>query len=195
MKIKILEEALKSERCIISVTGPHAGEGPADICIRKFKDIENIGKTFWLERSRGLEPIHVQRFCRDSPAFAFLVEPTEGGAGPAKRNDAANEYSSDNENWASIPNGMSPVTGRITKASKALVFDAMDTSVSETIDLWKYSVFLDEDNPLKFIQGCSAVCAIKKDMSMHPDRMKSRYRRIVAVAKLTEPYCVWLRKL
>jgi hypothetical protein len=47
--------------------------------------------------------------------------------------------------------------------------------------------------PIKFILGCSTVCAIKKDMAYHSDKMKSRHRVIVAVARLAEPYCVWVR--
>ena len=70
----------------------------------------------------------------------------------------------------------------------------MTTNVSGTIDLWKYSDFSAEEKPLKlYLVFYSTVCVIQKDMSTHPDRMKSRYRRIIAVAKLTEPYCVWLR--
>jgi hypothetical protein len=43
------------------------------------------------------------------------------------------------------------------------------------------------------MDASATACAVQKNMSAHPNRMKSRYRRIVAVARLAEPYCVWVR--
>ena len=190
----LLEKALKNDRCIISVMGVHAGEGVDVIFNRKIADIERTGKTFWLMRSPKALPIHVQNICKSSSAYTTFVEPaSKGGARPTTNNETAREYSTDKKIWSQLPKGVGPVTGKIDSSATALVFDAMTTTVSGTIDLWKYSDFSDEDEPLKFILGCSTVCVIQKDMSMHPDRMKSRYRGIVAVAKLTEPYCAWLR--
>ncbi len=190
----LLEEALKSDRCIISVMGAHAGEGVDAIFNRKIADIERTGKTFWLMRSPKARPIQVQDICKSSPAYTIFVEPaSKGGARPTTNNEAAKEHSADKKIWSQLPKGVSPVTGKIDSSATALVFDRMTTNVSGTIDLWKYSDFSVEEKPLKFILGCSTVCVIQKDMSTHPDRMKSRYRGIIAVAKLTEPYCVWLR--
>ena len=174
--------------------GVHAGEGVDVIFNRKIADIERTGKTFWLMRSPKALPIHVQNICKSSSAYTTFVEPaSKGGARPTTNNETAREHSTDKKIWSQLPKGVGPVTGKIDSSATALVFDAMTTTVSGTIDLWKYSDFSDEDEPLKFILGCSTVCVIQKDMSMHPDRMKSRYRGIVAVAKLTEPYCAWLR--
>ncbi len=190
----LLEEALKSDRCIISVMGAHAGEGADVIFNRKIADIERTGKTFWLMRSPKARPIQVQDICKPSPAYTIFVEPaSKGGARPTTNNEAAKEHSADKKIWSQLPKGGGPVTGKIDSSATALVFDRMTTNVSGTIDLWKYSDFSVEEKPLKFILGCSTVCVIQKDMSTHPDRMKSRYRGIIAVAKLTEPYCVWLR--
>ena len=190
----LLEEALKSDRCIISVMGAHAGEGADVIFNRKIADIERTGKTFWLMRSPKARPIQVQDICKSSPAYTIFVEPaSKGGARPTTNNEAAKEHSADKKIWSQFPKGVGPVTGKIDSSATALVFDRMTTNVSGTIDLWKYSDFSVEEKPLKFILGCSTVCVIQKDMSTHPDRMKSRYRGIISVAKLTEPYCVWLR--
>jgi len=190
----LLEEALKSDRCIISVMGAHAGEGADVIFNRKIADIERTGKTFWLMRSPKARPIQVQDICKPSPAYTIFVEPaSKGGARPTTNNEAAKEHSADKKIWFQLPKGVGPVTGKIDSSATALVFDRMTTNVSGTIDLWKYSDFSVEEKPLKFILGCSTVCVIQKDMSTHPDRMKSRYRGIISVAKLTEPYCVWLR--
>jgi hypothetical protein len=61
------------------------------------------------------------------------------------------------------------------------------------IDLWRYADYEDSKKPIKLILGCSTVCAEIKDMSIHPEKLKSRYRRIVAVARLSKPYGVLLR--
>ena len=190
----LLEDALISDQCIISVMGAHAGEGIDVIFKRKIADIERTGKTFWLMRSPKARPIHVQTICKSSPTYTIFVEPaSKGGARPTTNSEAAREYSADKKAWSQLPNKVGPVTGKIDSNSTALVFDMLTTDVSGTIDLWKYSDFSDQGKPLKFILGCSTVCVIQQDMSMHTDRMKSRYRDIVAVAKLMEPYCVWLR--
>jgi hypothetical protein len=47
--------------------------------------------------------------------------------------------------------------------------------------------------PVRFKLGLSTICAVQKKMMRHPDRMKSRYRRVVAVGRLVEPYCAWVR--
>lgn len=190
----LLEEALKSNRCIISVMGAHAGEGVDVIFNRKITDIEQTGITFWLMRSPKARPMQVQNICNSSFTYTIFVKPaSKGGARPTTNNEAAKEYSANKKLWSQLPNGVGPVTGKIDSSATALVFDRMTTNISGTIDLWNYCDFSDNEKPLKFILGCSTVCAIKKDMSLHPEKMKSRYRGIVAVAKLVEPFCVWLR--
>jgi hypothetical protein len=190
----LLKEALSSPRCIISVMGDHAGEDVDTIFNRKTDDITRVGKTFWLMKSPKARPVRVQEICESSPVYMIFVEPaTKGGARPTKTGDVAKKYSSDGQTWHPIPEGLSPVTGKLDKGAAALVFDVMTTAVSGTLDLWSYADFSDLQKPMKFILGCSTVCAVKKNMTSHPGRMKSRYRGIVAVARLAEPYCVSLR--
>jgi len=190
----LLNEALLSPRCIISVMGDHAGEAVDAIFSRKTADINRIGKTFWLMKSPKARPAQVQEICKPSPAYIIFVEPaTKGGARPTTTEDAAKEYSPDGQSWHPIPEGLSPVTGKLDRGAAALVFDVMTTVVSGTLDLWSYADFSDVQKPMKFILGCSTACAIKKDMTPHPGRMKSRYRGIVSVARLAKPYCVSLR--
>jgi hypothetical protein len=193
-KMTLLEAALACPCCIISVMGNHAGEGVDEIFDRKTADIERTGKTFWLMKSPKARPAQVHEICRLTPAYTIFVEPaTMGGTRPTTRDDAARECSDDGKIWHRLPEGISPVTGKLDSGAAALVFDMMTTAVSGTIDLWGYGDFSVAQSPLKFILGCSTVCAIKKDMTSHPKRMKSRYREIIAVARLAEPYCVWLR--
>jgi hypothetical protein len=190
----LLEAALKSPRCIVSVMGDHAGEGAEVIFDRKTADIARTGVTFWLIRSPKARPHQVQKLCNPLPAYAIFVEPaTRGGARSTTKNDAAREYSRDGGLWHLFPEEMSPVTGKLDNAATALVFDMIITDVCGILDLWNYSEAFEPDKPLRFILGCSTVCAIKKDMKSNPEKMKSRYREIVAVARFANPYCVWIR--
>ena len=128
-----------------------------------------------------------------SPTYTIFVEPaTKGGARPTTEEDAAKEYSANRVAWFQPPNGLSPVTGKLAGAT-ALVFDMMTTDISGSLDLWDYGDVLDIHKPLRFRLGCSTVCAVRNDTKSHPEKMKSRYRGIVAVARLADPYCVWLR--
>jgi hypothetical protein len=75
----------------------------------------------------------------------------------------------------------------------AFVFDELTTEVDDIVDLWAYADASDSNKPLRFALGLSTLCAVRKDMSTHPGQMKSRYRRVVAVGRLVDPYSVWLR--
>jgi hypothetical protein len=190
----LLEEILTSPQCVISVMGDHAGEGADAIFYRKAKAIEQAEKTFWVIKSPKARPVQVQSLCKKMHTYTIFVEPaTRGGARPTTSEDEAKEYSADRQLWHRLPEGISPVTGKIDSSTAALVFDTLTTAVNGTLDLWSYGDASDPQKPVKFILGCSTVCAIRKDMTQHPERMKSRYRRIVAAARLAEPYCVWLR--
>ena len=136
----------------------------------------------------------VQGVCTATEAYAIFVEPaTKGGARPTIEEDPAKECSNDRVLWNTLPNGLSPVTGKLDSSATAFVFDQMATDVNVTLDLWNYGELSDINGPLRFILSCSTVCAVRKDTKSHPERMKSRYRGIVAVARLATPYCVWVR--
>lgn len=190
----LLEAALKCQKYVVSVMGAHAGEGTDAIFVRKKADIERTGVTFWLMRSPKSKPPQVQEICRPFPAYAIFVEPaTKGGARPTTEEDAAKEYSEDRVSWCKLSKDLSPVTGKLDAGATALVFDTMTTDVNGVLDLWDYGEAMDTHKPLRFALGCSTVCAVRKDMKSHPEKMKSRYRGIVAVARLADPYCVWIR--
>jgi hypothetical protein len=190
----LLEGALACPQCVVSVMGDHAGEGADAIFDRKKADIKRIGKTFWLMRSPKARPAQVQEICKTIPACTIFIEPaTKGGARPTTEEDAAKEYSDDRVLWHRLPKGLSPVTGKLDTGATALVFDMMTTYFGGTLDLWNYGESSDIHKPLRFILGCSTVCAVRRDTRSHPEKMKSRYRGIVAVARLADPYCVWIR--
>lgn len=186
--------ALAQPVCIVSVMGPHAQEDTDAIFVRKRADIARVGLTFWLMRSPKARPPQVSALCRNSPASVLFVGPaTPGGARPTTKGDAATEYSCDRRSWHTLPDGLSPVTGKLDSCAAALVFDMLTTDVDTTLDLWDYADASTPATPLRFRLGCSTVCAVRTDMKLHSNRMKSRHRAIVAVARLTHPYCVWLR--
>lgn len=190
----LLEAALACPQCVLSVIGDHAGQGADVIFKRKIADIERTGITFWLVRSPKARPPQVQEICNTIPSYTIFVESaTKGGARPTTKENAAKEYSDNGILWYRLPIGLGPVTGKLDTGASALAFDMMTTAVHGTLDLWSYGDALDAHKPLRFIMGCSTICAIRKDMKLHPERMKSRFRIIVAVARFTKPYCVWIR--
>ncbi len=192
--MSIIESALKCPQCVISVMGDHAGEDANTIFDRKKVDIQRKGITFWLIRSPKAKPPNVQQVCNSFPSYTIFIEPaTKGGARPTTKEDAAKEYSNDGKVWHQLPEGLGPVTGKLDKAATSIVFDKIETDIDATLDLWNYAEAFDVHKPIKFILGCSTVCAIIKDMKVIPDRIKSRYRKIVAVGRIVEPYSVWLR--
>lgn len=195
-----MDEYTENKYAIISIIGPHAGECEEEIFARKIMDSKKFGRTFWLVRSWQDKPDIVQAFCtqaqnEDQKVHCIFIEPSSrGGATPTKTSTLAKQYSKDNVNWLELPNGLSSVTGKIDGSAYALVFDNLD--LQETLlDLWNYASSETTSEPVKIRQGASTICAIKKDMSAIPEtnKIKSRYRRIVAVGRLCDPYGVWLR--
>ena len=180
--------------------GPHAGESEKRIFDRKIADIDKVGKTFWLNRSQKARPIMVQRLCQEAKdngqdCYCLFIEPSsKGGALPASSQETARIYSIDGTVWQSFPDWLGPVTGKIGGGSQALVFDELELAKSMSrINLWDYADFTNSTLPLKIILGVSTLCAIRKDMSSHKDKMTSNRRRIIAVGRICEPCCVYLR--
>jgi len=181
---------------ILSVMGPHAGEDEAKIYQRKILDIDNTGMTFWLVRSNQAKPDAVQQMCKvakseSSDIYCYLIDPSSR-ASPTKYAESAKAYSQDKITWRDFPSSLGPVTGRIDKGAYALVFSEIKLS-NFNIDLWNYSNYFKQIEPIIFRQGGSTVCSIQKDSRAHPKKMQSNLRVVRAVARLTEPYEVWLK--
>jgi hypothetical protein len=184
---------------VVSVMGPHAGEDSAAIFTRKMADVRNAGRTFWLIRSYKAKADTIQMIasivCKKSskPFCAFLAPSLPGGATPTKTASAAAEYSIDRLEWRRLPVEITPVTGRIGDNTCALVFDQLSLRETTVVDLWQYADFLYPDQPVIIRQGASTVGVVRADTSMHPRRMKSRLRQVVAIGRMVEPFAVWLR--
>lgn len=191
----LVDEALLARRCVISVMGAHAGEDAAAIFSRKIGDCRKVGRTFWVARSAKARPAQVRAMCNGARGYVLFVEPAApGGARPTSASESATEYSSFRVTWFPLPSGIGPVTGQVDDSAAALVLDQLVVDVdSRTVDLWSYADNGESDKPLRIILGLCTVCAVRKDMSGHPERMKSHHRRIVGVARLVSPYCVWVR--
>ncbi|MFN0149552.1 MAG: hypothetical protein ACKVU1_02440 [bacterium] len=190
----LLQDALDAPWCVISVMGAHAGEDVNVIFDRKAADCQTAGQTFWVAKSAKARPGQVQELCASSAGYVIFVEPaTPGGARPTTQADRATEYSADRLRWLALPPGIGPVTGQLDGAATALVFDRLATNVEGVLDLWRYSDAASPDLPVRFKLGLSTVCALRETTALHPYRMKSRYRGIVAVGRLKEPYCAWVR--
>ena len=179
---------------IISVIGSHAGESEADIFRRKQEEIKQAGKSFWLIKSHKAKTEHVQDICRtasreNQDVYCVFIEAAQkSGAIPTKNDSVAVKFSSDKIIWSDIPTGIK-VTGKIDKNTTALVFGTLEVIDEDDIDLWNYSDFLHDEQPIKIMQVSSTLCCIKKNNA----GMKSRYRKIVAIGKLKEPFAVWLK--
>lgn len=191
-----LVEATVCPRCIITVMGGHAGEGEDTIFNRKIDDIEQNGRTFWVVRSRKAQPFQLQEMCKTETAYVIFVSPaTKGGARDTVTNNSASEFSTNGADWSPLPEGLGPVTGKLDSQTSALVLDRLTLTIKDELelDLCDYADFSDPTMPLKLMQGCSTICSVRKDMRHHPDKPKSRIRDVIAVGRLAQPYCVWVR--
>jgi len=127
----------------------------------------------------------------DNALAFFITAAAIGGAAPTVNAERANRYSRDHVSWENLPKDLSPVTGKIDNNTYALIFDQLEL-VNGVMDLWNYSAFLSREDPIRIFRGASTVCAIKNNMSNHPSRIQTHYRKILAMGKFCEPYSVWL---
>ena len=200
----LVSSALQAPYAVISTIGPHAGETVENILRRKSHDIKAAGRTFWLVRSNKATPENVQALCqRSGTAYALFIERATATTLQAtasidgtRESVKARKYSPTpltNPTWRPFPPGIGDVTGNITRITCALVIDQLEmVQRTREIDLWAYRDFEDPDRSIIFNQGSSTFCAVKSNLSNHPAGMKSRYRSVVAVARLTEPFGVWV---
>jgi hypothetical protein len=192
--VTLVDQALAAPECVLSVMGAHAGEGVDVIFERKMADVDATGLTFWVAKSPKARPAQVRSLCAARAGYViFLEAATPSGARPTVTSDPASEYSTDQVNWLPLPAGIGPVTGKMDNSATAFVFDRLAAGSSRVLDLWQYADRHDASQPVRFILGRSTICAVRGDMTGHSRRMKSRFRRVVAVGRLAEPACIWLR--
>ena len=151
-----------------------------------------VGRTFWLVTSSKVKPSAVQEMYQVSDVGYMVFVKSSGLARPTTTEIYASRYSTDQRTWQPIPTSLGPVTGKIGPSAKAFICDALELCHSEPFDMWGYAELPGGTRPLDTRIGHSTVCGLKRDMSDHPKRMKSRFRPIAACARLRAPFCVWL---
>jgi len=186
------------EYLIISVMGPHAGESEVEIFDRKIQDIKTSGITFWLMKSHKAKPNMVQELYFRAKGEGknsyclFIGASSTGGAVPTKSAMTACSFSKNKIEWHPLIDVLSPVTGKIDNHTYALTFDELEI-INGITDLWHYADFFDMSSPLKIIQGASTVCAVRKNMTHHKEKIKSHLRDVMAIGRLCDPGCVYLK--
>ena len=73
-----------------------------------------------------------------------------------------------------------------------MILDQLQNVNKEYLNLNDFAEF-NKNTPLKFALGCSTICAIEKDKTSHPNRVKSNKREIWAIGRLRESFCVWIK--
>lgn len=180
----LVRAAFATDRVILSVMGAHAGEDESAIFARKMGDISSSGQTFWVYGSHSARPDRVQ--ISGSRYVLFLSPASSNGARPTTTSVCASCFSRDKNIWAPLPT-VGPVTGKLP--SYAFVMSEL-SFCAEVIDLWEYASV---DSAVRFRLGASTVIANRRDTSTDPLRMRSRFRRVVAIGKLVEPFAVWVK--
>ena len=175
---------MNKEKIIFTIVGPHAKENLDDIFSRKKRDIKKEGKTFWvIKRIKQKKPNDVQEFCKNPDVKIYFISPaTKDGAQDTKSNTKNKEYSEDNKCWNKLP--ISKVTG--TGKDCAFILDSLEMKNNCEIDINHYAE--ESHKPVEFLRGASTICAIKEDMTSHPNRLKSNIRKVWAVGTLKYPY-------
>ena len=124
---------------VFSVVGPHVGSSVESILKDKVDDINKIGKTFWLQCSLGAPPSVVQHICKMETNICCFFIISIGNARDTKIKKYAASYSENYKDWQRMPEGMSPVSGRIGSLAQALVMNKLDIC-DEQIDIGKYKI-------------------------------------------------------
>jgi len=162
--------------------------------------VDDAGKSFWIYGQSAMDsPRDIQQRCRvlaenGREAFCVFIEPSSsGGAQMTKSRNPAVQYSSDQNLWQDIPSGIL-ATGRMP--TSAMVFDEIRFD-NETrlmgVNLWDYRLFQSPGAAVIFGQGRSTKCCELGSSTDDPMKLISNLRYAVALARLTEPYAVWVR--
>lgn len=175
---------------ILSLAGEHASELFDEIIQRKKKDIENVGYTFWLESSYKTKPDTVQSFAslasKEGIELNCLLY--KGKTQDTKHTTKAKQYSIDKKNWIDIDSQLSPITGRMSDSTHALMFNKLESVDNLQLILENYVEF-ENQKPIRNYPNASTFCAIKKFEKFEANNP----RKIFAIGKMHKPSSVWLR--
>ena len=183
----------QEDYAILSLAGRHAKESFEEIITRKQKDIENVGYTYWQEYSSKSYPDKVQSFKDMVSSKGILMNCLlyKGNTQDTQNDTQATEWSKDKEHWQKISPKLSPVTGKLTANSHALVFSKLESVDDMILNLENYLQF-DTSEPIKNTNFFSTFCAQKIADNREAENEKN-IRQVFAVGKLKKPGSVWLR--
>ncbi len=186
-----INKVLQKKFCVLSVIGPHAGESMSQIYERKIQDIQKVGKTFWITQCKKSIFEKINELCMNGDLYIVFISPSsKNGARPATSETAASGYIV-NDIFQPFPKQLSPVTGKITTRTAALVFDELelfDIPDAPMLDTWNY-LDATTNTPVRFVLGGSTKICILNTATVK-EGMKSRYRRISAIGRFATPFCV-----
>ena len=186
---------MENKHLIFSVIGGHAGEDEHQIFFRKKEDIKKYGWVLWLFKSHRAKPEVIQAFCKSAQSVGsealvgFLWPRLAGSATQTQTRDYATGYSKNSIHWENIPNGME-VTGKVDGGAYAFFMDSIQLGESK-VDLSMYRSF-PQQQEIRPMPGGSTICGTR--VMPTQNLIKPNVRRISAVARLREPFCVYLRK-
>jgi len=174
--------------------GTHAGEGADRIIKRKNEEYSETNRIYWGYNGTLCHPTtQVQPFAqeatRSGKSVYLALSPTSSA--PRITSEEATHYSSDKENWNSLPPG-----AKVTGSKYALVCGKLQKR-SEKIDLSEYSVGVGNSKGTpapNYIKGqVDKGCLIRKKDGSSSEIPFSQSIQIDWISRLVQPYSIFLK--
>lgn len=179
---------------IFMKVGNHAGEDFDQIMERKMREIETAGQSFWGYGGNTLHPrTQVQPFARlclqQQGSIELIMEPIDSKADPELL--PAREYSADGQIWKPIPNGID-----VTGSKYALVLTEIRPG-DLAFSVNDYAVGIGPSQGKSagdYLRGrVDKGCFVRRDDSPFEESFEGTVKQIGFVAKMEEPYAVFLK--
>jgi hypothetical protein len=180
--------SVTSDQVIISViSDEHSAKGRLSILDAKQTDIRRCCRTFYFNRSEGIDPASMANL---GPLPVYFVTPalSRKTDSPTRQYGTCSQFSSDRLAWTNLPQGLNPVTGYMRGNYYAIVMDELVVHERpDPIDLWDYSYA--DGRPIRFGRHVMTVLAVRKPRV----GMRSHIRTLVATGRLCDPSFVYVR--
>ena len=182
------------EAFIFMRVGNHAGESFESILERKYRELSEVGRTFWGYGGTTLHPLrHVQPFARlwmqQEGSIRMVMEPIDSKADPDIL--PATEFSADGLEWEPLPSGIV-----VTGSRYAVVLDEIRPGQLD-LDLGKYEVGIGPSrgrNAAQYVKGrVDKGCFVASQETGGDPGNDRPHLKIGFQARLAEPYAVLLR--
>ncbi|WP_265820968.1 hypothetical protein [Geovibrio ferrireducens] len=184
--MSLLKEALASEYCVISTMKTHSGQSVEQIIDNKSNDIKKVGHTFWHIRTDKYTCSTIQKYASKHCTYALFIESKDKSSlqGAANIYEPIKKYQLDGGLFL-FPQGLNPVTGKMDKSAKLLVFDQIESCSFKGFSLKSY-VDANTGNIIERFYSAWYSAFFKRNKS----NFLLGNRIICAVARLSYPYCV-----